>query len=1571
MPQKQDGIKPLFLNTDTDLSELKPNESPYLKSAGWDINANPETGAGTNNPTGEGQNLLAISTTRSNEKIPNAILPTGYNKHLGSYESVVTRELYHFYYNDKGNHGICVLSGDTGIWQRVIVDPELQFSDDAEAFIANHRVTLRFTRDRKGVITEKHLLITEGQSWQKFINVIAAIKTNGFDDSLFPYWVLQPPHFDRRELLEWPVRPPMVKPIATTISNTAADSGKIGQLADKAFQFATSFINTDGRVSTLGLYSLPLIVKSSDFQNNTNNIPKNAIIKIPAGSPLTEKILIWARRSEWDKNSIPTIAEWSDWYIYDTIEKFTSSGNNSPQTIGNDYWLRTNQWAAYNYDATFNTIEYTFDNSRVPDLADQDTANMIETGMPQLSVGMTDIGDAVLLGDNRYGYPNFNDNVKDNLDFEVIEKTVEGCTLPLRDMYFYIYVGRPGTNNNYTSQVGYYLGDDKEIKFGGLDAINQGNIYIDPTESGTFDLNFADKNAFQIYLKGTPYTAVGEWYKVNLDNSIVKINGLYDFNNSSQIDEAKGILASGAYFVCRCKVTVPAGKYNVAVGRHNVPLAGDYRGTSTYVYGVANSRVKTTINGISYIRPNALVSYSKEMEVDCTSGNVDTWGNNADLFYVYCPYREPSALGFYTFAEGYLRESSTTIIPVEMFPYSTTLTSPRDWGKFTDKNGFYWAYSITPDAQIKFNATFNCATIQFVIPHSQGGPGWKQNALAFLASYNGGSVGDCNRVVYSGRITDLTGTINYSNIAISIKDGNTVYTKPDGTFTLIVHNGIIGVLRQSNIYVNAGGNFIITTANCGSIPLFYYNEALVPCISCIPRNFPQILLGIKIDYISVTSLKEGAKYSCSIYGADLAGRVMFVNEVKNILIPSFLQRNNTKATFLRMLVTGALQLTDYPDIKWIIPCISKNLTQKRYLDWVGDYIKYIDSNGNVVTDSPSAVFCAISITSLYNYNVANNFSVLANYQFVTGDRLRIYDDGANQLYDVATYGDQIDIEIYGTNFNQAAINAGLIPPVANTVFNATASQAELEKDVTIIVQYDPRLDKLIDKTGFWVETYTPTKEKDIIPYQDANGAFPVINGEIAEYTGGGQANPQYNFPTSIDIDYWDTYFFQRSITIPDTGTKFFAHIFQSPNITDNFGKEITSGGRRNVVNKNAKQLWFGGDTIKSDDFVKEGLVNGLAMFRAINRRNFSTYPFGDIVAMISQRNVIAIICENDYFIVDYNYHYVYANEQGAMVTNLSEGLSTPHQKTSGKYGLLKKDTGTFISADGCVFWLDSKNTGFIKMDYKQAIDITQLQEDNGERGGIQSYLNSKISFINEWNKNNTKEKSFDSVAGIDQEKGNVYLTFRNRRNNSNDITSYVNMIRDIDLKASETLVYSIQYRGWLRFEGFAPEGYGKLRGQSANVEMFSFAAGLPYKHNNTKNDSFLIFYGVQCEPIIKGVFNGDKANVQVFQSMAHDSNPNGWIVDLMYTTFINSFTYLSANQFKKKQGQWYAGILRNMNSYPSNNPDELFRSMLFDGYCMRGRYLVFRMVGANATLNKYNELNNIYILKAPSGNNKK
>src|ERR1700690_902331 len=112
--QKKQTISPLFINTDLAYEKLLPYHSNFIRGIGWDINSNPANNIGTNNPSNYGQNQLTKTPTRSNEEIQ-IKLPKGFNKSIGAYYSPTTVETFIFNFNEYGNHGIYVISGNSGI----------------------------------------------------------------------------------------------------------------------------------------------------------------------------------------------------------------------------------------------------------------------------------------------------------------------------------------------------------------------------------------------------------------------------------------------------------------------------------------------------------------------------------------------------------------------------------------------------------------------------------------------------------------------------------------------------------------------------------------------------------------------------------------------------------------------------------------------------------------------------------------------------------------------------------------------------------------------------------------------------------------------------------------------------------------------------------------------------------------------------------------------------------------------------------------------------------------------------------------------------------------------------------------------------------------------------------------------------------------------------------------------------------------------------------------------------------------------------------------------------------------
>lgn len=1580
MAQKEEKLLPIYINTDTDYENLLPNESPFIKGMGDDINANPDNGNGSNNPTQEGQNVLSLTPTRSNVAMPDVILPDGHNKSIGTFESILTQELYRFNFNGNGNCGIYVLDGNTGIWSRVIVDPQLGFTDDPEHFISEHRVRLWVVQDRDGNITEKILLITDGNSWQKWINVIAAQKTDGFNAALFPYWTLKQPHFDRRELLEWAIRPCMINPMSVAIPNTQADAGKVNRMIDQGFQFAQVFNNTDGRETPLSSYSLPLIIKTEDFLNNPDTISKNALLTLYAGSCLVESIDLYVRKTAKQVSGAASTQKWGPWLKYDRIYKFTD-----PST--GDYWLRSNAWPGLNYDPVQNTIQYVFDNSKLANIPTIDTG-ALQNDIPQTSVALTDLGDSAGLADNRRGYDNADSSVIQSMDFQVVEKASATCPVPPRKIRLYAYIGMCTDSFWYISQVGYFNGADTQMRFGGLNYGADTTAGIDINESKTFDLTFADRSAFRAYLKGTPYYTDGVWYQVNSDFTLVKITNLLDISNPDVLTYIRNVYISGGYFVCVFDFVVPAGRYIATIGRHNTPSDGSYRQTSTYIYGIANSRLTEHIDDNTVtLRPDAILDYSKEMELDCTAADIDVWGNGKDIFYIYCPYITNQSNKAFRFIEGYVQESPSSPIGLELYPYNLETggsIGADDWGRYTDKNGFYFAFTKKQNSgvsDIHIIGKVNCVTIDFDIK-TAGGIGWRPNPVAYLSDHNAGIVGDCNRVIVSGRITSLDGTIGYSDIAISIKDGATVYTQSDGTFTLVVHNGQIA-LRVSNIYVNAGGNFIITTAGCGYVWPFQFNEGLVPCISCQKRVYPiTINLAVNAQGGTEMSLKENGAYSEGFVVADLAGRISYVNPVKSSTVTSFLERDNTLATFFRWFINSPLKLGT--DFKWIAPYISPQLNILRWIQWVGDSIVYVDNNGNVVADQETAVFCSISIQSLYNNNISRNFSLLSSYQFTPEDRIRILDDGNGNLLDTATYGDPIDLQILGTNYNQAAMAAGIIPndsiaPVVNnnisnsTTVNTTATPTittiqttDNNTSITLYVRYDSRLDKLINNNGFWIEIYTPSQQTEEILYNELKWQ-PIIGGEVAEFTGISNGSPVYNFPSQIDVSFWDTYLFFRNISIPKIGDKFFSHPFESPNISDNFGANIDSGGRQFIKNDNARQLIYKSEVIRSNVFTTGGMINGLGTFAIANKKDFSQNPFGGIQAMITQRSIVFFLCENDWFTTNFDFHFTFPNGQGVMVVNLDNGLSTPAQKIGDNFGMAASDQSSFGMWDRYLWWYDRKNEAFVLSNYQSATDVSDITDEKGRKYGIKSYLSKKTKFVTDWNARHSSNSGFDVVCGIDMPRRNIYLTFRPRRQNTNDLSSYVNQRRNIQLNYQETVVYNLDQKRWKRFVGFTPEAYGKIRGNATGLEMICFAAGKPYAHNKAI-DYFLNFFGQETESVLIADLNKQIEEIKNLQGLSIDCNQS-FSIDLIYSDEPYSFSYLPRNYFRRKENIYFSHVLRNMVSYPPIQPDLLFKSMLQDGKRNFGTYFIVRFIG-NAK-GKYFQLTDLYYLFSYSTPEKK
>lgn len=1564
MAQQIAKNKPLYVVTDRSAKFLTENEALYLKNYRTTFNANIFEGSPV-----EGGNFGKGTPSRSNKKYALITLPAGDNITMGVYECEETNEIYFANWNSNNFHAWYRIDGLTLLPSILIIDPKLNFSCDPAHKIPPHRVSIRPKYKRVGVksrvIIEKYLMWTDGREWQGFLNVEAAIKTNGFDADLFPYWKLRAPHFDREELFQLAVRPPNQAPVANPIAPVASDIGKGNYFLDKSVQLALKYEYTDGRPTTVGPYSNPIALKGSACDINNSNLPRCFNVTINVGSPLVERILFLQRQCG------------GDWQLYDTIERFGQTAAND-----GDYWTRTDDWASYGYDAIANTITYKYCGDRQLGILDQNDINTFQSDLPLVSIALTAAGDSVLLADNLYGYDNLPKIDADKFEASVVDAS-DGVLVKTQRITVYAFLARNSTLNQFV----YRKSGETKIRFGGLVVNVSGSTvtgFATVKDGGTtniegdeFGLYFDGTNkGFLAYLAGTPYYAISKQYLLSKDGSMLNI----DVADTAEKETAIiNLFNAGGIVVQKFDFIVPPGKYIVRLASHKYDTTTNYAKTSTWVLGKI-SRSKLTNYApflkVGYDSTNSqLDSQVKEMEVDVCNGDWDSLKQaDSNLFFIFIPNYYNGGTNVYTrdckLIDGYVYEDEVAKIPVERIDYTHVLHHEgliqyTRKGFVTDHNGFYFQYQAKRHAhngEVQFSGIANCKSYAVIAATHINQDGEKNPSLpTYLPNINVslrdqlGSYGDCNRILIRGKITNNISGIGYSGVGVTSSNGGTVYSGSDGSFELVVHEGN-SFARTDRIYINTSGtggcSFVPAAGGC--MPIYTYTLGNVLCFYCQVRVYDQ-QFNISVQAVSQpnNSLKDGGGYFTGIALYDKALRGEFVQEFNFVEIPTFMESASIQLSKIKITLTEDITVPD--DLKWFSFYRTQNTKLQRYIQWVGDKIEFLNNNGDVVPTGDGAIRARISIQSLVDYNNQNNFASTATYQFTKGDILRIYDDGNGNFIDPAVNG-ILDFEILGTNFNDS-IEKGTIS-VAKTD-NGTTTTTTTPTDVigdgkTIIIPFDKRLLSLngivnssitneSDACGFWIEIQTPKDTSQVDRFCEIVGMYPITDGKIraGEWM----------------LDTFDTYYQSRSIHVAQCTGKAILHPFASASITDFFGSGCDSCGRFLVKDTQAEQKWYPDDVIKSDEFVNQGRVNGLGRFREVNRKQYKGNELGGIVAMHAQNKLIVFICETNWFMANYDLNVVQVSDAGLVVPTAGQIIGEQFQKVSNKFGCALEDTGTIVlnDMDGVVFWLDSRNEAVVLMDYRNATDIALI--DN------KSYFTNKLTTIRQFNELLPEvdylSNLYDKAMAFDFKLRELHVSFRPRQGLDTAAQHFINVERGVLYSAPETFTFSLDQKKWTQFQTFVPEIYGTLRKASSGIELISFAAGIPYFHNSFDVNTFNKFYGVSDTQIVEVAFNaGDKD--KTYQALIAQSPTMKYIVDRIRTNRPRMFTYIPASQWKRKNNSWYASLLRDMSSYPDTLHPVV--SMLHDGGAkISGEYCIVRFVRDLERLNEYNEVDSFFM----------
>lgn len=1556
MSQKLLKAKPTYVDTDTADIKIGPGAARFIKNYRNTFNKNQ---SGT-----EGGNFGVGTPLQSNEQRVKLILPAGKNKRIGGKEFEETNEYYFHNWNSNGNHGIYKINGNDLTCDEIIIDPLLNFSLDPRFQISPDRIVLSviYITDESGnkVVFEKFYLFTNRDNWQYWINVQAAIATDGFDAVLFPYYEVKAPFFDRKELIEYASRPPLLPPTFTEIPYTTADAGKQNKLLKTSTQVAFRYVYTDGRPTALSAYSQPYYQIETACNINNQGLPRGLRYTLYAGGPHVEKIQFFKRNCD------------GDFVLYDTIDKFNTCGTNSPDLIGTSYWKRTNPFDGFNYNETDNTIQYDYYGDKESLLFDNSATGdtYFQTELPIKSNAMSDAGDAILFANNLKFYNNFDCETLNNIQLSVTNQAADpnSCAVKTVKISCYAFIGAEGLY----PQVIFHDGNDTERKFGGISYkfFPTTPLTIDVATCDRYQLSLGTKDGFIGFLAGTPYFAIGKQYAVDSAGNLTLI-GVIDKSNGEQMTLINNTIKGGGFFVIKFDFVVLAGNYIFRIASHKASSSSVFSQTSTYVQ-YASSWQNVNNNKAHRL---AATNNEHDMEIHACAGDVDMWNySGKNILVIYTPetlgYFNPSGFGDANerFIDGYFTESSTSKIGWEAAIYGTSrgdnTLKPFNTGGYTDHNGFFFScmYNGTANhGEVVFSFYANCAYIggRMRTAVGQFGVNGYFSSNVNWADNNGGNVGANNRLLIKGKITNCATFSGVSGIGITANGVQTYFSEADGSYEVILHpqsqqgpGSEISGSHRGNLFFNAGGQCLFVECDCSCVAVVPFEFGVVTCISGQEIVYPtSIDKQIKLLISNVKGPKGGGRYPVTIVGFDAAERANYAQLIGYIDIPTFLETGIFTPSQINWTSTGSLNLPSW--VRSISFFIGNNTNFKSYLQWVGDKIEFIDINGNIVADGAGAIRARITIQSLLDFNLANNFATTVGYQFVQGDELRFYDDGDGNLFKPDPNSGFMDYQILGSNFNESV--EGQIASTVTTGDTSTTTTVTTPVTETdgksFIIGYDSRLLALIDKCGFWIELIRPKLQAEIETYREITNKYPVINGEIMGTITGGT------------INFYDTYYQDRSIIITGCSGKAFLHPFESMAITDYWGANCPSTGRVTVRDPEVKQYWDETEVTKSDEKLNNGRVNGIGIFRG-KRSRFPGQKRGGIVALHVEEKIILFICENDVFVTSYNEKFVQTHaDTGYVTATLDEVIGDPSKKAGITHGCAEEDRGTIGFEKGVSWWLDRKNATPVIFDYDEGPYKSTKPEDIAQEN--KSWFINKTNYL--INFNNTVENPLlnliETQSGYDPKNNDIIFTFRPRVNLSDNLQYFVNNERETKIPMQETFVFNLDQKKWVNFTGYTPEGFGTLRAAISGLELITFANGLPYFHNSENVSNFNTFYGIKTESVIDMAFSGVEAQLddkaKVFQSALLNLKGDPFFIDKIITSNPRTFSYVPLFYWNKKFNVWFATLLGDGNTYP--DPEHPVPSQLIDGQRLTGFFARIRFVKGAGTLNQYFELDKIAI----------
>lgn len=1259
------------LDLDTAASAFKPEFLRFAKNLVYVQTDSSQVGTNVSGAAG------VFKPFESNGKFDiSFVLPAGgKNMCVGYYVSRDTGQVIFLNHNSLNNHAVYIIDANSQTIQRCYLNQCLRLLKRPQNFLHEGGATLEifdFTDPLTSLPRRRsYLMYTDGNEYQKFICLEDSIATNGFDESLFPYFVSP---WDKCDFINCGVPTPDC-PSFAEVANT--DPTQPNFLKFNTWQWRVQYVDVYGRPSEWGKISDLYISGENDCISTSELLARCVDLIFDAGSPLVDKINIVFRN-----------CNDTQWHQDTTLFLYKGS------CLG-DWWKRERN-PDINYNGENNTITYRFckDKECIP--IDTAETNRTQNPMPRQSQALAKIGNVIGMANNKDG---FNPVNLDGVEVTVTPPTGTGAGTANIEIYVPII-------NPFVQQYQPVYPDEQGIFVWGGRYTNA-NQYVTGIRT-LYKQNFGtdDQKGFIGYLAATglmPNSAISELYYVNEDtNEFIKVDDYSIVFNPAHPTPPISSYARRWYQKFTFS-NVAKAKYIFRIASHLAKTTDDnFAGTSTFTFGQFPWNNKVTAFNANRTQNFGAASLSKELIIDVCNGNYNSL-NDTKVLGIF-DLTHPGGNGTKALS-GYIDERIEPISgdrenPVELLSVTGNKNNNPVYvsSQTTDHNGFYFTSDGMNNYFCEIFGNCGCNNFKKLISFGSGSTdGIVEGNYVIQGRDECTDFFDklCSRILIKGKVTLCNSELPIPGIGVVYSRGGTAITGADGTFTIIAHVDNTGPqkTRVDDLY------YVPTLCpylSCEDGCIETIQVIIAPCSECTERTVQ--VAERQVRFNTKRGPLSGGRYGYAFEVEDWLGRHTYA-QVKDSMykvMPTIIETKSFDPSAVSIFIPPGTTFPSY--FKKINFLVTKELSLDDYITWIVDKVEFVDNTGGINKIAPTQI--KIYYGSLVEYNSQNNFNTTTGWQF-----------SDTRVSPAVNYSNDY-VEFYVNGDGK---------------FFPTLIRALIKYDQTgqyFLIDYDTALK---DLTAYaQIRLCRPSECNTENLFFGLCGSVDIVNGKATINTIPLNIFDTYYKYRQIPIPVGTK---EEPENLPKTlGIPFEHH---SP--SDFWGYKCINIGRPNARNPYECEIIKQDEIALSGALTVNGQLNYLNFFDTAQKTNFDSWDFQGIVSMIWQTGVGLIICQNNWFTVGYNDNIVRVNEAGQIIVpTAADRFGKPNVKTGNSYGCRLFDKNTIRSWQGIVHYLDANEGVAIQHDFNEATIISQMGKT--VEAGIDSWLRPKVAYVKQFNK---------------------------------------------------------------------------------------------------------------------------------------------------------------------------------------------------------------------------------------------